>query len=126
MPAYTIAATAVTLGVSRKWLDNVLSHHTVPGVLQTRQGIVRRVTPEGLLNLELAARLNRDLSLPLGRALSAAAQLINAEGGEVALGDKPPLRIQVDLAALRRGLNTRLERALEITPSPRRGRPPTR
>lgn len=126
MPAYTIAATAVTLGVSRKWVDNVLSHHTVPGVLQTRQGVVRRVTPEGLLNLEVAIRLNRDLALPLGRALSAAAQLINAEGGEVALGPNPPLRIQIDLSVLKRGLNTRLERALEITPSPRRGRPPTR
>ena len=126
MPAYTIAAAAVTLGVSRKWVDNVLSHHAVPGVLQTRQGIVRRVTPEGLLNLEVAIRLNRDLALPIGRALSAAAQLIESEGGEVSIGKDPPLRVQLDLGVLRRAVNTRLARALEITPTPRRGRPRSR
>lgn len=126
MPAYTIAATAVTLGVSRKWVDNVLSHHLVPGVHQTRQGIVRRVTPEGLLNLEVAIRLNRDLSLPIGGALRAAAQLIQAEDGEVSIGNDPPLRIRLDIALLKRSMNTRLERALESTPTPRRGRPPAR
>ena len=126
MPAYTIAPAAVTLGVSRKWVDNVLSHHAVPGVLQTRQGIVRRVTPEGLLNLEVAIRLNRDLALPIGRALSAAAQLIESEGGEVSIGEDPPLRIQLDLGLLRRAVNTRLARALEITPTPRRRRPRSR
>ena len=126
MPAYTIAATAVTLGTSRKWVDNVLSHHTVPGVLQTRQGIVRRVTPEGLLNLEVAIRLNRDLALPIGRALSAAAQLIGAEGGEVLIGDDPPIRVQIDLGLLRRAVNARLAKAIEITPTPRRGRPPAK
>jgi len=124
--AYTIAATAVTLGVSKKWLDNVLSHHSVPGGHQTRQGIVRRVTPEGLLNLELALRLNRDLALPIGRALGTAAQLIQAEGGEVTIGNDPTLRIHVDVGLLKRSMNSRLERALEITPTPRRGRPPAR
>ena len=126
MPAYTIAAIAVTLGVSQKWVDNVLSHHTVPGVQQTRQGIVRRVTPEGLLNLEIAMRLSRDLALPIGRALGAAAQLIRAEGGEVPIGSDPALRMSIDLGLLKRGLGSRLEGALESTPTPRRGRPPTK
>ena len=126
MPAYTITAVAVTLGVSHKWLDNVLSHHAVPGVLQTRQGIVRRVSLEGLINLELASRLNRELSLPIGRALTTAAQLTGTEGGEVTIGDNPPIHLHIDLDALKRDLRARLERALEITPTPKRGRPPTR
>ena len=57
MRAYTVAASAFTLGVNTKWLDNVLSHHRVDGVFQQRQGISRRLTPAALLTLEIAARL---------------------------------------------------------------------
>ena len=123
MRAYTVAATAVTLEVGRKWLDNVLSHHQVPGVLQERQGIVRRVTPTGLLALDITASLVRALSIPIAQALDIAAQLIAAEGTEIRITGALSIRIRADVDTMRDELNTRLERAIEISPTPRRGRP---
>jgi hypothetical protein len=121
--AYTVAATAVTLGVSKKWVDNVLSHHRVLGVHQARQGILRRVTPAGLLNLELALTLGRDLRVPIARALEISNDLIAAKGEEVQLAGSSSIRLRADVEAIARALNNRLEHALEMTPVPKRGRP---
>lgn len=123
MRAYTVAATAVTLGVPKKWVDNVLSHHQVDGVIQERQGVVRRVTPIGLLNLEIALRLNRAMAIPVKTALGLAARLVKAEGGEVTLEGDQGVRLWMDVQSLSKALRSRLDRALEITPTPRRGRP---
>ena len=121
MRAYTVAATAVTLGVTRKWIDNVLSHHSVEGVLYAKQGIQRQVTPIGLLTLEIALGLARSMNVPIGRALEMSNRLIGAEGGEVAFG--PTLKLRADAESISRQLDYRLERALEMTPIPKRGRP---
>jgi hypothetical protein len=119
--AYTVAATAVTLGVTRKWTDNVLSHHSVEGVLYSKQGIQRQVTPLGLLTLEIALGLGRSMHVPIGRALEMSNRLIAAEGGEVTFG--PTLKLRADVESISRQLDYRLERALEMTPIPKRGRP---
>ena len=123
MRAYTVAATAVTLGVTRKWVDNVLSHHRVDGVHQARQGILRRVTPTGLLNLEIALGLGRVLGIPIARALDISNDLMVARGGEIQLSGPPSITLRVDVDTMERALNARLEHALEMTPIPRRGRP---
>ncbi len=123
MRAYTVAATAVALGVSSKWVDNVLSHHRVPGVHQARQGIARRVTPAALLILDIALGLVRSLGLPLPQALETARRLIDARGDVVALTGAASIQIRADVEALREDLNVRLERAVEMSPTPRRGRP---
>jgi hypothetical protein len=123
MRAYTVAATAVTLGVSKKWVDNVLSHYRVNGVHQARQGILRRVTPDGLLALEIALNLGRALGVPIARALDIAHDLISARGGEIQLTGSPSITLRADLDAMARALSPRLERALEMTPIPNRGRP---
>ena len=123
MRAYTVAATAVTLGVNKKWVDNVLSHHRVKGVHQARQGILRRVTPDGLLALEIALTLGRVLGIPLTQALDISQALIASKEGEVELGRTPSIALRVHVDAMRRALDARLEHALEMTPVPRRGRP---
>jgi len=123
MRAYTVAATAVTLGVTRKWVDNVLSHHRVDGVHQARQGILRRVTPTGLLNLEIALGLGRALGIPIARALDISNDLMAARGGEIQLSGPPSITLRVDVDTMERALSARLEHALEMTPIPRRGRP---
>ena len=123
MRAYTVAATAVTLGVTRKWVDNVLSHHRVDGVHQARQGILRRVTPTGLLNLEIALGLGRALGIPIARALDISNDLMVARGGEIQLSGPSSITLRVDVDTMERALNARLEHALEMTPIPRRGRP---
>ena len=123
MRAYTVAATAVALGVSSKWVDNVLSHHQVPGVHQARQGIARRVTPAALLILDIALGLVRSLSMPLPQALETAQRLVDARGGAVRLSGAASIQISADVKTLTEDLNVRLERAVEMSPTPRRGRP---
>jgi hypothetical protein len=121
--AYTVAATAVALGVSTKWVDNVLSHHLVPGVLQERQGIARRVTPAALLLLDVGLTLVRTLALPIPQALEIAERLIGAKGRGVELPGATSIQIKADVETLSNDLNVRLERAVEMSPTPRRGRP---
>lgn len=119
--AYTVGAVALALDVTAKWIDNVLSHHTLRGVAQERQGVSRKVNPEGLLQLALAIILIEDLEIPTSSALSLA-NTLNENGGSL----KTPagISIELDLAAIRARLETRLAQAVEIAPVPRRGRPP--
>jgi hypothetical protein len=119
--AYTITTAALALGTSTKWLDNVLSHHRVPGVAQERQGVSRRLTVEGLLVLSLAILLIQELGLPTPRAIQLGEDLANKDGRYVA---SQGLNVGLDLASFRAQLLERLENAVEIAPVPRRGRPP--
>ncbi len=123
MRAYTVTATAVALGVSSKWVDNVLSHHRVPGVHQARQGIARRVTPAALLVLDITLRLVRSLGVPLPQALETAQRLVDAREGRIPLPGAASIQIRADMETLTNDLNGRLERAVEMSPTPRRGRP---
>ena len=78
--AYTIATAALALEVPLKWLDNLLSHHKVAGVQQERQGIARRLTIDGLLVLGVIIRINKELGIPLARAIEMAERIATASG----------------------------------------------
>lgn len=118
--AYTVATAALALGVSVKWVDNILSHHTVLGVRQEKQGIARRLSVEGLLVLALAARLIHELGLSSTKAILVAERMAKRAGRYVA-GDG--LRVEIDLEVFQARLLDRLENAVEIAPMPKRGRP---
>ena len=119
--AYTIATTALTLDVPAKWLDNTLSHISVPGVQQERQGVARRISIDGMLILGIAALLIDELSMPLAAAIEMAEGLAR-NSGEYTTGKGVGIRL--DLEGLRLRLLARLENAVEIAPLPKRGRPP--
>ena len=119
--AYTVGTAALALDVPTKWLDNVLSHFQVPGVTQERQGISRRVSLEGVLQLALALRLIDDLEIPTANALRLA-RSISQVGGQHQTSSG--ISIGLDLSTIRAGLEARLAQAVEIAPVPRRGRPP--
>jgi hypothetical protein len=119
--AYTVATSALALGVSGKWIDNVLSHNKVLGIRQERQGIARRLSVEGLLVLALSALLIHGLGLSTAKAVVVAERILKGNGRYVA-GEG--LTIEIDLAGLQASLLERLESAVEIAPIPRRGRPP--
>ena len=122
MRAYTVATAAVTLGVSSKWLDNVLSHHSVEGVVQTRQGVSRNLSPRAVASLYIALDMVRGLSVPLRRALAIAGRLAAIEGSAtVALSRHT--NITVDTTAAATHISARLASAVEVTPIPQRGRP---
>ena len=119
--AYTIATAALTLGLPVKWLDNTLSHIKIPGVHQEKQGVARRITIDGLLILSIAALLMDQLGLSLSRAVKIAEALAANSGLYASPGG---VGVGLDLDGLRSKLLERLEHAVEVTPIPRRGRPP--
>ncbi|HEY0241194.1 MAG TPA: hypothetical protein VGC52_00890 [Gemmatimonadaceae bacterium] len=123
MPAYTVAATAVTLGMPIKWVDNVLSHHEVPGVSQSRQGVSRRLAPQAILTLDLALRISNALGVPISRALELSASLLRQPGGTTTIDLGQGVSLTIDLEEVRSELLERLAHAVEVAPSPRRGRP---
>ena len=123
MRAYTVATAAVTLRMPAKWVDNVLSHHSIAGVAKARQGIARRLTPHAILNLEVALRLSDALSIPTARALELA-QDLTARTGELSTGKG--ITLTLDIEAIQAELAERLAHAVEIAPLPRRGRPARR
>jgi hypothetical protein len=120
--AYTIATAALVLGVSVKWLDNVLSHYRVVGVAQERQGVSRRLSVEGLLTLALATLLIHELGIPTKRAILLAEDLTKNEGKHVVAPEG--LTLTLNLPSFRTELLEKLENAVEVAPVPTRGRPP--
>ncbi|MEO8575501.1 MAG: hypothetical protein ABI556_02320 [Gemmatimonadales bacterium] len=124
MRAYTVAAVAVTLKVPAKWIDNVLSHHSVHGVIQARQGVTRRLSPQAVTILAIALQLVRSASLPLSRALDIAQRAVQAGTPEARVQLSPSVGLVVDTSAIRTETSARLAEAVEIAPRPRRGRPP--
>lgn len=118
--AYTVATVALALRVNTKWVDNVLSHFTISGVRQSRQGVARKISPEGILELALALRLSESLGIPIEMAVAGARVL--AQAGELEVGGGLLLALSRDSAWSE--LESRLEYAVEAAPVPRRGRPP--
>jgi hypothetical protein len=119
--AYTIATAALALETSAKWLDNILSHYRVAGVVQEKQGVARRITVDGLLTLAIVVLLTAEFGTTVANALEITEKLIAAEG---TLESPSGFKITLDLEAFRNRLISRLEKAVEVAPLPRRGRPP--
>lgn len=120
--AYTIATVALALEAPTKWIDNVLSHFSLPGVEQGTQGVPRRITATGVLQLSVVRSLVESLDLPIKSAVRAAATLVS--GGELQLGENLVLALGSDREAAR--MESRLEFAVEAAPLPKRGRPVTK
>jgi hypothetical protein len=118
--SYTIATAALALGTSSKWVDNILSHHQVLGVIQERQGIARKLTIEALVTLGLIVTLIQDLGLSVPNAIKIAEEIARNEGR---FRSAQGLTIEIDLAGFRTQLLNELDRAVEIAPVPKRGRP---
>lgn len=130
MRAYTVAVTALALDVPIKWLDNVLSHHAVPGVAQGRQGLQRRLPSDSIVVLAVAKVIHRELGAPLGKALELAVETMKG-GSEKHSTDAGSsvgrhVRLVVDVDAVRTVVESRLREAVEFGAAPRRGRPPMR
>ena len=121
MRAYTVAIAAVTLRMPSKWVDNVLSQHRIDGVIRRRQGVPRKLTVNAIMTLDIALRLSRTLGTSLGSSLELAATLLSAEG-QLETGEG--IAIALDRSRLQEEIMDRLAHAVEVAPSPRRGRPP--
>ena len=121
MRAYTIAVAALALECDTKWLDNLLSHHRVPGVARKKQGIQRQIPPDSLLIIGVARALIDSLAVPIGRALELSVQLVELQGSV----DVPPVSLQIDVRRITSRLHDRLADAVEGAAHMPRGRPKT-
>jgi hypothetical protein len=108
------------LGVTTKWIDNVLSHYVVPGVTSARQGVERTVSDLAIRILELARIANQDLGVPMARAVAIAAA---ATGPDSRFVSPSGVELRFPLESIERRLRERLMDAIEATPRVPRGRP---
>jgi hypothetical protein len=120
MRAYTVAVAAGALGVDRKWLDNVLTHHRLGGIHRERQGVSRMIEPRAITVVAIAIELTRALGAPLVSALRLAEGLVE-EGVHTPTSR---VSIRVDVGDIEREIAARLADAVDIHPPRRRGRPP--
>lgn len=120
MRVYTIAVAALALEADVKWLDNLLSHHHVPGVARKKQGIQRKIPPDSLLIIAVARTLIASLQVPIGKALELAGRLIQASDSATEI---PPLTLRCDVRAISTRLHERLADAVEGAGNLPRGRP---
>lgn len=127
MRGYSVATTALALGIEPKWLDNLLSQNRVQGVSQSRQGIARTLTPGALYIVATVHRLTRGFQIPVAEALELAHELWRNPASGLP-GDRVAISLDgISLAIHREELRTVVDDAvvgaLEIAPRTRRGRP---
>ncbi|MGI8508449.1 MAG: hypothetical protein ACR2MQ_03900 [Gemmatimonadaceae bacterium] len=121
MPLYNTATAAAALDVSPKWLDNLLSHNKIDGVLSKRQGISRRLSRSAVELVAIVRDLSSDLGLSTAAALLVAEHLLQAPDRSYAVS--PSVTLSLDIIRLNREIEGRLAHAVEMAPHPSRGRP---
>jgi len=108
---------------SAKWIDNVLSRFSLPGVIGGTQGVARRLDVEAIYQIALASQLTEALSLPVAAALSLSRLLLDAESLKpVPVIDA--LTFRFDRARFTAEIDRRIADAVESVAPRRRGRPP--
>lgn len=123
--SYSAKLIALTLRVPLKWVDNLLSHHALPGVFRSRQGVERRVTDDGLLAIEATRMLTADLGLPLGRAAAVARSAVESRvDSQMQYVTPSGVTVVFPLTVLESRLRERVVEAVETIGRIPRGRPP--
>ena len=122
MRVYDVAVAALALGVDRKWLDNLIAHHDIPGIERFARGVSRRLSIRALVVAAVARDLQRELGVPLVRAVAVAERAVSGAHSSVHLS--PALSVHLDLGAVEREVEHRLLHAMETSVPRRRGRPP--
>lgn len=106
----------------RKWIDNLLSHHTVPGVAGGTQGVARRIGIDGIHHISLIRRLTREAGFATAGAVSIARRLLATDSAHVSL--MPGLELEFDRPRFERDVDQLIAEGVEAVQPPRRGRPP--
>ena len=119
--SYSVKIAALTLGVPLRWVDNVLSHHDIPGVVSERQGVEREISDLGIRTLELIRIVSRELGASIPRAVAIATAAVGNPDTTFSTSSGAVLRFSSD--AIDRRIRERLMDAIEATPRLKRGRP---
>lgn len=121
---YTAKLIALTLGASVKWVDNLLSHHDVPGVTRGKQGVERRIADEGLFAIAAIRILTEELGLGLSQAaLIVRSALASRTPEQMRYTTESGIVLQFPVAEIDRRMRERLLDAVEAVARVSRGRP---
>ena len=121
---YSIDVIALAIGLSPKWVDNLLSHHTLPGAPRGRQGVQRRITEEGLLAIELTRLLARELGVSVSHSAELARRALESRSmSEATISTSSGLTLVFNLSAIESRLRARVLEAVESVARVPRGRP---
>ena len=124
--SYTVRIAALATGASHKWVDNLLSHHALPGVNGGRQGLERSISMLGVLAIELVRLTTQELGVPVARAVEITTLVLAAAPPGGTSRTSSGIQIVFPIAELERRLRERLVEAVEAAPKLPRGRPPLR
>lgn len=121
---YGIRLAALALIVPLKWIDNLLSHHELPGVIRSRQGVERRITEEGLLAIEMVRLVSAEIGAPLTRAAHIVRSALRARSsGPMTYPAGQGVAVVFDVARIEGALRERIIEAMEFVARIPRGRP---
>ena len=104
-----------------KWVDNLLSHHKLPGVEGGRQGSPRRVSIDGIQHIALVRLLTQELDLSVKSAVRVATRLLVANSAPIAL--EGGLELRLDLESFQSNTQALIAEGVESVTPARRGRP---
>ena len=122
--AYDVKSVALAIDAPIKWVDNLLSHHAIPGVSGGRQGVQRQISFEGLLAIDAARLLVTELQLPLRRAVAVAGEALRHRSTDVmTVSTAGGIEIALPVALREARLHERLVVAAESIARVPRGRP---
>lgn len=120
--SYDAAVAALTLDVPFKWIDNLLSRHTIPGVDGGTQGTTRRLSPGAVVRIRVIRILSEELGVPLPQAVLLAGRLADHAPDGLQIGDSAG-SLSIDFERVHRWVAQRLADAVESAPRRVRGRP---
>ncbi len=121
MPFYNTETAATALGVTPKWLDNLLSHNKIDGVSKARQGVARRLSVHGVQSVAVVRDLSSTLGIPVASAIEIARRLLHEPGRAHPVSSA--IKLSLDASALKRDVASSLAHAVEVAPHRTRGRP---
>src|SRR5437660_794230 len=121
---YHIDIAAFAAEADKKWVDNLLSHFDVPGVVIAKQGVARRISVHGVYHVALTHLLWSQAGLAVDVALGIANRLLATDANHLALARGVTLNI--DRRAFQGEVDRAIAEAVESIIPRRRGRPPGR
>lgn len=120
---YDTRTAAAVVDAPVKWIDNLLSHHSLPGIAPGRQGSQRQISEEALLAILMVRRMTIELGIPV-RFAADIVRKIGPQSQELRYETLSGVALLFPRAALEALLRSRLLDAIESAPRPQRGRPP--
>ena len=121
-PLYHVDIARFAANADQKWVDNLLSHHDVPGVEGAKQGLARRISAIGVYHIALIRFLTRDAGIGTASAVSLSVRLLTPGISSVSI--VAGLELRFDRDTFERQIDGAISEAVESIAPARRGRPP--